>query len=117
MSILKNSRSAREIEAQLNETLRNMVDYQSKGSYMEAEECRVLADKLKKDYEERRILELHQRHEQEEADLIRNYENELRDLIIHWEKTIEEHNNEGELLVNEMEFRHTSELEAKREEL
>jgi hypothetical protein len=69
-----------------------MADHQAKGSYMEAEECRVLSDKLKKNYEERRVYELHQRHEQEQTDLAKNFENELRDLIIYWEKNIEQHN-------------------------
>ncbi len=73
MSTLQNSRNANEIEAHLEETLRKMVEHQERGEYMPAEEARVLSEKLKKQYEERRIYEMHRRQDQEEADLIKNY--------------------------------------------
>ena len=50
MSTLQNSRSADEIETELNETNRKMLELQEKGDYVEAEECRQRSEKLKQQF-------------------------------------------------------------------
>ena len=43
-----------------------MLELQDKGDYVEAEECRQRVERLKQQYEKRRLYEMDLRHKEEE---------------------------------------------------
>lgn len=69
MSDHRVSRTADEIETILESTLAQMNDHQKKGNYIDAENCRLLSEQLKKDLENRRLHEMEQRQKKENSDL------------------------------------------------
>ena len=89
MSEFKNTRSSEELEAMLNQTLAQMMENQKGGQYVEAENLRVMSEQLKRDLEARRVYEMEQRHNQENNDLIRSHQEELKTFNDFWDKKIQ----------------------------
>ncbi len=111
MSEFKNSRSSEELEAMLNQTLAQMMENQKGGQYVEAENLRVMSEQLKRDLEARRVYEMEQRHNQENNDLIRSHQEELKTFNDFWDKKIQQYSQEGERLIRDMQAKHQLELD------
>lgn len=70
-----------------------------------------MSEQLKKDLEARRIYEMEQRHSQENTDLARAHQDELKTFNDFWDKKIYEYNQEGEKLTRDLQAKHQTELE------
>lgn len=73
----------------LNQTLAQMIENQKNGQYVEAENLRITSEQLKKDLEARRVYEMEQRHNQENNDLVRSHEEELKTFNDFWDKKVQ----------------------------
>lgn len=54
-----------------------MEDCQRTGNYVEAENCRVSVEQLKKDFETRKLYELNMKHKHENTELSNTHQQEM----------------------------------------
>ena len=90
--------TAEEIEALIDSKTRQMNDYQTNAKYVEAEECRLHVEQLKKDHVARLQYELEERHRQEDSQLARTHQQELDNFNKFWDKKMEDYHADGQRL-------------------
>ena len=88
--------TAEEIEAQIERKNSDMTEGQRNGNYVEAENCRVAIEQLKKDYEVRRLYELNEKQKQENSELARSHDDEIDNFNKFWDKKMEDYSKEGQ---------------------
>ena len=97
--------------------MREMTDHQNSGKYVEAEECRLLIEKLKKDHVARLQYELEQRQNNEDQEIAKTHEQELDNFNKFWDKKLEDYHADGQRMEKTMAERHMTELAQTREDL
>lgn len=102
MSASKNNMSAEEIEANLERKVREMEDSQHNGNYVEAQNCRVMVEQLKKDFQARKLYELNAKHKHENSDLSHTHNEEMEHFNKFWDKKMEEFYGDGQRLERDM---------------
>lgn len=65
-----------------------MDDCTKTGNYVEAENCRVSIQQLRKDYDLRVIEEMEQKHQKDSSELAESHEKEMQTFNNGWEKKL-----------------------------
>ena len=94
-----------------------MEEFQRNGNYVEAENCRINVEQLKKDYQARKLYELNMKHKQENTDLAHTHHQEMENFNKFWDKKMEQFHGDGQRLERDMAERHQHELRTTREDL
>ena len=69
MNASVDSMTALEIDIALQKKAQEMTEHTRNSNYMEAENCRVSVDQLKRDYDARLFYELHQKQIKEKEEI------------------------------------------------
>ena len=77
MNSPKNKFSAEEIDAEIERQLQEMSERRRNGEYIEAEGCRTKIEQLKKDFEQKRLLELKRKQKKETKKLENEQQEEI----------------------------------------
>jgi uncharacterized protein (DUF111 family) len=88
MSRVKTQRSLTEIDLLLERTLALLEENLRKEDYVEAENCKLAVQQMKKDREAARIRDLERKHEEERQDLALLREAETKALYQDWENRL-----------------------------